>query len=233
MGNGILNLVMEALQDAGFAVDNAYPGSPRKFLEGRSAAVHIAGVDVAQSLVTVGVSVICPSARGGVQCELDATRALKVLKDLGASCVQSGCRYEGMAQAYVVEITASFACVTDGESYELGHGFTVSVGGVAVPWAVSFHAEQVRENQAQFAMGETEAVGVSQGSCQWQLQLEERIPPGGKEPVAFQEPVEIKILRGTVWETYRNCCWTSVQREITREGLHRIHRGIALGWEVD
>lgn len=232
MGNDILNLVLQKLREAGFPADKAYPGHPRKYLEETSAAVHIARVDVAQSLAVVEVCLVTPSSLGGVQCELDAIRAMKAVQTLGAECVLEGCKYEGMAQAYVAQFQAEFTCEANGDSFVPGPGFSLTADGVPLPYVRSFQTEQVRERDPQYAMGEPHPVGISEGGCIWKLQLEELIPVGAAETVLSPETAVLTVKRGAAQETYQGCSWTSMRRELTRAGLRRIYTGIAMEAEV-
>lgn len=231
MGNGILDLVLEWLRAANFRADAAYPGQRYPSLTGCAAAVHIQKVDQAALTVTVEVSIVCPAALGGTRCELEALRAADVLRQAGASCVLNGCGFNGAARTYTAAVQATFTGTADGENFTQGQGFSVSIGETQMPHAVAFQAEQKLDNQAQYAMGESAPIGISQGSWVWSLRLEELIGPGSAETAEDTEPFTLRVTRGTVTETYHDCRWTAIRREFSREGLRRIRSGISMGRE--
>lgn len=228
MGISILELVLRRLREANFTADVAFPGQKYPRLTEPVAAVHISRVDRSNLSVTVEVNIICPAELGGSRCELEALQATEVLRWAGATCIQNGCSYDGVAQVYVVPVSATFTGITEADNCSLGPGFSVYINNLLMPYAVSFQAEQVRENKAQYVMGETAPVGISQGSWVWNIRLEELIPGGNGETRDSAEPVQIRIESDAVSEVYYHCRWTSVRREFTREGLRRIRSGIAM-----
>lgn len=231
MGNGILDLVLERLREAGFRADAAYPGQRYPALTGCVAAVHIEKADQTAMTVTVEVIIACPAAQGGTQCELEALRAAEVLRQAGACCVLNGCQYDGASRNYTASVQATFTGTADGERIIQGQDFSVYIAQTRMPYAVSFQAGQKRDNQARYAMGESAPIGISQGSWLWSLRLEELFDPGRAETVEDTEPFTLRITRGPVTETYHDCRWTAIQREFSREGLRRIRSGISMGRE--
>lgn len=228
MGISILELVLEKLRQADFLADVAFPGQKYPVITGPVAAVHIEKVDRANLSVTVEVSIICPASMGGVSCEVEALRATEVLRMSGATCVQNGCQYDGLAQVYVVSVLATFICITDAESCTMGPGFKVYIQNKLVPFAVSFKSEQKADTQLLHEMGENAPIGILEGSVQWEFTLEELIPPGSimsdTDDAVFQLGVDGDVQK----ESYLNCRWTSVRREYTRQGLRRIRTGIGM-----
>ena len=158
MGISILELVLQKLRTADFLADVSFPGQKYPMISGPVAAVHIEKVDRANLSVTVEVSIICPASLGGTFCEVEALRATEVLRMAGATCIQNGCRYDGLAQVYVVSILATFICITDAESSTMGPGFVVYIQNKLVPFAVSFKSEQKADIQLLHAMGENSPV---------------------------------------------------------------------------
>lgn len=233
MGNGILGAILQNLREAGFAADYGYPGHARAMAEGAAAAIHLAKVDNSNSSVTVEVSVICPSVLGGTRCEMEALRVMEMLQADGAVCIQSGCKFDGMAQTYVVQIMAEYCGTLDGDVFTPRPKFSVSMNGKSIPFVVSFDAEQIRDDKVQYVMGESAPVGISSGSWIWNLRLEEMIPAGEVEDSDTGDPLSIKIAGSVMTEVYNGCRWTSVQRTITREGIRKIRKGMAMEREVE
>ena len=233
MGISILELVLRRLREENFMADVAYPGQKFPRITEPVAAVHIEKVDRASMTVTVEVSIVCPAAMGGTECELEALRATEALRRSGAVCVQNGCTYDGVAQVYAVAVLATFTCATEAEDCTMGPGFQVYIDDAVQSNAVSVSGEEVRDWQAEYAMGETSAVEACQGTCLWNIAFEELVPAGYAENGAPGETFVLKIVTDMTTEIYRDCRWTSVKREYTREGLRQVRKGIALAREVE
>lgn len=221
MGISILELVLQKLRQADFPADVAYPGQKFPQISQAVAAVHIAKVDRAGQEVTVEVNIVSPAEQGGTACELAALRATEALREAGAVCIQSGCKYDGVTQVYVVPVLAAFMAAMDEDRYTVGPGFTVSIDGQVQACALAFSAEELTGCQAEPVMGEAAPGGTSRGSCLWQIRLEELIPMGTAEEPEPAGSFVLQVATAMKTETYGHCDWTSIQREFTREGLRR------------
>ena len=228
MGISILELVLRRLREENFIADVAFPGQKYPAITEPVATVHIEKVDRANLSVTVEVNIICPASLGGVYCEVEALRATEVLRWAGATCVQNGCEYDGMAQVYVVSVLATFTCITGAEDCTLGPGFQVFLNDTQLPYALSFEAEQKKELDARFEIGEDAPIGIGNGSWLWSLRLEELIPAGNVESYDTDGVFTLRLESDTVTETYLNCRWNQIRREFTRQGLRRISSGISM-----
>ena len=227
MGISILELVLQKLREAKFPADTAFPGKPFPNITGTVASVHIKKVDRAERTVTLGVSVVSPAAIGGTACELEALRATEVLQSEGAACIQQGCRYDGIARVYVVEILATFTGITEADSCRLGPGFQVRIGQTTLGFVQSFSAQKKEAYQAEYAMGEEAPVGYSQKQAFWEITLRELLPAGSPEETEPEVPFSIWVVKDTAMDVYSGCRWLSEKREQTREGLLKIRTGIA------
>ena len=223
MGISILERVMRRLRNAEFQVDVAYPGQKFPQITKTVAAVHIQKVDRANMTVTLEVNIISPASLGGTACELEALRATEVLQWDSAVCVQNGCTYDGASQVYVVAVLAT--CT-------LGPGFYAYINGTAQPFAICFEEEEIREETAEFAMGEESPVGISRGKRLWHITLEELILPGSPEAMEPKDAFTLRIDRDAGTETFYHCRWTSIRRKMDQSGLRRIRKGIAMDREV-
>lgn len=231
MGISILDLVLSCLRQRNFHADVAFPGQKFPRITEPAATVHIERVDRANLSVTVEVCILCPAAMGGTACELEALRATEALRWEGAVCIQNGCSYDGVAQLYMVPILATFTCIAEENRCTMGPGFSVYIDDVLQPDAVAFSEEEVTQCQVEYAMGEALPVGISPGSRGWTLRLEELIISGAPEPEEPQGAFTLTVERTLKTERYLGCRWTSVRREISREGLRRIRTGVAQGRE--
>lgn len=230
MGISILELVLRLLREENFSADLAYAGRQWPMITEPVAAVHIAKVDRAELTVTVAVDILSPAALGGTCCEMAALRATEALHGAGAECIQNGCKYDGQAQAYAVNIQATFTGVTGEEDCTMGPGFRVYVDEVPMPFTVSFQSEQTARSQAYLETGMDPT--ASTGSWAWEFRLEEQIPGGSSESEQPEGTFQLRLERDGVSETYSECSWTSVHREFTRQGLRRIRKGVSVVRQV-
>lgn len=226
MGSMIPETVLGKLREAGFQADMAFPGGKGPVITDTVAAVHLKKVDRADMTATVEVCILVPAALGGAHCESEALRAMEVLHRAGGACVQNGCAYNGMTQTYSVSIQAEFSCVGGAEDTE--QDFRVFLGETEQVYALAFRSEQIADTETVPQMGEDAPAGIRQGSSRWEFTLEEMIPAGDPEPTGTSGAFQLRLERGTLKETYRNCLWTNIRREFTGRGLRRIRSGISL-----
>lgn len=227
MGYSILEYVLRCLRQQGLTADIAYPGQKFPTITGPVVTVHINSVDRANLLVTVEVSVICPASVGGTQCEMEALRVTEILRWNKAVCVQNGCRYDGIAQVYVVEILATFNGVTEADQCKVWPGFYVYMGDELLRYAISFQEEETTGIQAEYATGEYLGKGVSQRKRGWNIQLEELIPVGSVEAPEPEGEFTLQVVTDQKTEQYTGCRWTQIRREFSGKGIRRIRTGFA------
>lgn len=232
MGISILEKVLQRLRQARFNAMPAFPGQKYPQITETVAAVHIEKVDRASMTVTLEVNIICPASFGGTACEVEALRATETLQWDGAICIQNGCTYDGSSQVYMVAILATYTCVTEADSCVLGPGFEVYINEIYHRFVVSFTEEENRSHRAEFEMGESEPIGISLGSSVWEITVEELILPGSPELKEPNGPFELRIIRNGGTDIYYHCRWLSVRREMTRNGLHRVCKGVSMLKEV-
>ena len=229
MGISILELVLQELREGGFTADVAYPGQKYPPITETVAAVHIAEVDRANMTVTVEVTVISPAELGGTACEMAALRATEVLRWAGANCVQRGCDYDGMAQVYCVSILATFTCITEADDCAMGPGFAVYVDGTKLEFVAAFSNVELRDVVCCYEMGEDYPVGMTTGKSRWEITIVEVIPAGSEEVIYPNAATGVTVEKSNgETEIFRDCLFTSVQRENTNAGLKRTWKGIAM-----
>lgn len=227
MGISILEMVLQWLREADFLASVSFPGQKYPAITQPVAAVHIEKVDRSNQTVTVEVSIICPASLGGTRCEVEALRATEVLRWAGGNCIQNGCRYDGLAQMYVVSILATFTCVTEAENCSMGPGFRIFIEDRPVDNVVSFRSQQTVGVKPVFEMGENGPIGIHEGSSCWEFTLEELIPAGSAVAASLEGPFRLDLTSETVSETFTQCRWTSVRREYNHQGLRLIRSGIS------
>ena len=233
MAMSILDMVLSRLRRAGFKTGVAYPGQKYPPITEPMATVHIEKVDRNDLTVTVGVDILCPAAMGGTACELEALRATEVLRQSRAVCIQNGCTYDGVAQVYAVSILATYTGVTEADHYTLWSGFWCTINIAAQLHVIRFRTEEETGYQAEYAAGEETPAGFSRGSRIWRIEMEEMIPTGYEEKESPDADFTLQVTTDTQRENYYHCQWTSITREYTRQGLHRVRKGFALDREVE
>lgn len=229
MGYSILELVLRRLRQAGFRADAAYPGQKYPQIGETVATAHIEKVDRTNLTVTMEVSIISPAATGGTACEVEALRATEILRWAGAVCVQNGCTYDGVSQVYVVSILATFTGTTDADACVIWPGFYCYVDGSLQRFATNIQIEEVTGRQVEFAMGEAAPTGVSEGCRYWNIELEEVIPAGSAVSAEPGAGFVLKLITDEKTEEFSGCVWQTTIRAYSKEGLRRIHKGVALG----
>ncbi len=227
MGNVILQQVLTALKDGGFAAELAYPGRKMPQITGPVAAVHMAKVDSAALTSTVSVTILSPGKLGGAACEAEALEVMELLLGCGAVCVQEGCVYDRVSQLYAVEIRAAFTSVSQSEG-TTGAGFSVAINGVSHGCAVAFQSEETRDYTVEYVTTDPMPMANGTGKVQWSLRLEEQIPLGTAEPAEPSPGFSLVVTTEEKTETYTGCQWTSVSREYSSQGLRRLRKGFAL-----
>lgn len=228
---GILERVLRKLRQAGFSAEYAYSGKKHTAVTEPVAAVHMGELDRGACQISVAVSILCPAGMGGTACEEAGLRAVEALHEDGAVCTMQGCKYDGLTRSFSVAIVAVYSMAVSGaEQGELG--FSVSIDGKTLPYAMEFTAEEQHKHELRFCMGEREPKAVSLGHGGWNICLVELIPAGGEEAAEQTGSFSIQIDGQHGKELYRECVWTSVKREFTRQGLKCTRKGIAVGREV-
>ncbi len=226
-------MVLRTLRQERFSASVAFPGQKFPQIADTVAAVHIEQVDRANLTVTVEVSIICPASMGGTACEMEALRATEVLRWSGAVCVQNGCRYDGVAQVYTVQILATYSGVTEQDSCKVWRGFYCYRNDIRRMFARSFTSEYRNGAQAEYVMGEMLPVASSLGSRVWEIRLEELVPVGSPEPEDDEGEFTLQVDTEQKSEVYTGCRWSSVKRVVDQKGVHRVSTGFARSREVN
>ncbi len=232
MGLSILETVLRRLREENFRAEAAFPGGKYPDITQTVATAHIQEVNRGDRTVTVEVMILSPAAAGGSACETEALRATEALHWAGADCVQRGCQYNGTIRAYCVSILATFVGITGAEISDMGPGFTVYISDTVIPWATGFAAERTDRREVRYAIGENAPVDIAEGKEGWEITLEENIPAGSPVVKQTADFFSLRVERSDGYqETYYRCRWLSEKRDYSREGLHRVRRGIAMRME--
>lgn len=210
-----LNTVIAGLQREGYRTGRAFPGERMPHIQ--KPAVAVALQKEASGSQTLAVTVLYPENMGGGACEDDARVVAGFLRGMGYECVQEHCQYDGKSDRFFVRILATWNDVQADAPY------TVTVGENLMRYTTSFQAEQkINVEDWDGRDGENSA------SAPWTLTLEEMIPRDVEEPEDVAVPFVLTVSRGTVEESYSDCCWSSYNRLDTQEGLKKVRTVLAL-----
>ena len=212
----IVTLVIEALRGAGIRSDEAYPGRRIPALTGAVAAVRLGKMDRSVRTTAVQVVVMSPAKSGGSVCETNALRAVRVLQNMGGTCVKSICKFDEMADVFYIEIEVTFFGTALEDGWLPGPGYAIAIGLQPMEQVVSFSAERSTDKDTPTI---SDAV--------WQFTMEEQLLPGDGEPPDPQEPFTITITRESGRESFDGCRWTLVRREETIRGVTQVRKGTA------
>ena len=217
MADWILDRVVDRLIESGISAYLAYPGTAQTDIGEGCAAVSLEKMEYTTRSAVVLVSVMVPVSAGGAACQKLGIRVGGVLEAMGAVCVQEGCRFDGYADGYCVNVRGTFYGADVTEQWESAASFRVKLEDTELGNTVGFQAEQ-----------EVDAVtGEPLSSAVWIFRLEETFGRGEGPMPAPTEPFTITVLRSGSTDVYRECKWTAVALENTATGLRQIRQGVA------
>lgn len=217
MGNSILDSVVQGLQSSGIPAMPAYPGNLQPALSEACAAVCYKMVDWAAEKTQVLVTVLTPAVLGGTVCEAKAMEASRILRDMGAGCLQGECQYDSIGSLFSVEICATFDGMEEPVSWMDMPGFTLWLAGQRLDNVSSF-----------MAWREVDEGAVDIESALWHFRLEELfLAEDAEQYNTEQSPFSIEVMRKGQTETYTECVWTSHKLEFSGANMRRIREGIA------
>lgn len=217
MGDVILDLVVELLNENGIMAEAAQPAGDMVAVQTTVAAVGLERVDQAEESATILVEMVSPAMQGAKICQKRALKVYDILREAGAICRQDKCTFLSKANMFCTPITAVFYGTATAEGWQPRQEYTVSVEGVPIPKVTAFSARQ------QLA-GEEE---TSLSAMLWEFTLEEFLPVGVPEPAEPEEPFTLTISHGTESETYTGCKLTARERVAERKGVRQIRKGTA------
>lgn len=222
MGQSILDVVVQLLNDGGVPAAPAMPEEDMQVIHSPVAAVSLEKVDRIEGSATVLVEVVAPIKSGARRCQMRALDVCQILTNAGAQCVQGNCIFISKAALFRVQVTALFYGIARSDSWEGRSAYTVSIADVPLGYVRSFSAEQTvdEENSAL--------------SCAaWTFTLEEFFPSGAQEPEDPQEPFVLCFAGADATETFSGCTLTQRQRLHSAEGIRQIRKGKATGRTVE
>lgn len=213
----IVDAVIGALTEAGFAARKAYPGGAMPNISQPQLAVNLEKLDYTARCATVLVTVMVPVQQEGAACEAAAVQAGAALEALGGIVVQEECRFNAYADAYYIRVLGTFYGSAVMEGWSAASEFTVEINETVLTNAVSFRAEQAVD----------QVTGTPLSTAVWSFRLEEKFGWGEGPLPSPTDSFSVTVLRSSGMEIYEDCTWTSVQLEDTATGLRQIRTGVA------
>ncbi len=215
--------VLDAFAAAGISACRCYPGQLQPEIDSPMAVVGVHKLTAKETVLSV--QLFSSTEQGGGACEDAAVAAVQVLLELGAECTQEGCKYDRTADRFYVQLLALWKTVQPaGPETPNAVGCRVSIDGVELPYLTGFSAEQTAKMQQVKAL----SVGTVELRCEdpyWTLTVEELLPlelaPQAPEPFHFS----LTVSRSGYTESYTQCCWKTVLREDTPQGVRQVRIG--------
>lgn len=212
MGLLTVDEAVEALRGAGLRAGRGYPGGVMPQIGALAVAVNLEQAE--ETAITLAARVCCPGAMGGPACEDGAEQVAAAWTAAGGTCVQENCSYDGYSDLYCVRVLGTWA-------EEPAMSAQVTLGGTALEYVTVVRTEV----EAQWAQSERGFMGEDPETTLqeqlWTVTLEELLPSRSAlvEPAS---PFVLTVAEGGVLERYGNCCWMSVRREDTAEGVRQV-----------
>lgn len=217
MATLIVTSVIEALNQAGYSAENAYPGGALSNITAVRMAVNLEKMDYTARSATVLVTVMVPMGMGGQACETAAISAGTVLERLGGVVIQEECRFNAYADAYYIRVLGTFYGSAVLEGWSSASEFRVDIDEMVLEHAVAFRAEQAVD----------QVTGTPLSTAVWTFRLEEKFGWGEGPRTVPEENFTVTVMRDSGMENYTECRWISIQLEDTATGLRQIRTGVA------
>ncbi len=211
MGQSILNIVVQLLNDSGLPTEPAQPAATMTAIHMPVAAVSLEQADRKSRSVTVLVEVVAPVIYGALRCQHRALDVCHILSREGAVCCQDECTFDSHLGMFVTPVKAVFSGITLSDDWIPIAPNTVEINGQNLPYCVGFTAEK-----------EVDKVRPTLAEVPWTLTIEEFIPAGVTEPEELEDAFNISVSSQGKRETYPSCTLTQIRRIATPEGIRQL-----------
>ena len=217
MGDIILDMVVELLNQQGIMAEAAQPAGNMVAAQTTVAAVGLECVDQAAETATILVEMVSPANQGAKICQKRALKVYDILQEAGAVCRQDKCTFLSKANMFCTPITAVFYGTATAEGWQPRQEYTASVAGVSLPKVTAFSAQQRLTGEE----------ATSLAGMAWEFTLEEFLPVDVSESEDPEEPFTLTVTTGGKSETYTGCRLTARERVTERNGIRQVRRGTA------
>lgn len=222
MGYPEVGQVIYWLKSVGLRADRGFPGANMPRIEAPAAAVSLYEIDSALGRRTISVVVCSPVGAGGSACEDMAVRVMQVLTGQGADCIQNACSYNNWGHFFSVQVLASWQEIPEGDSW-----FTVSLGTNEMPFVTGITTRRETARTPIGSMGQREPGAILIEPGPWQITLTEQLPAGETEPEVPPDSFTLTVIRGETRESFTDCAWTEVLREVGHNGTRLVRTAVA------
>lgn len=223
---------MSILKEAGIRAGEEYPAGEWVELRSAGAAVGLEELDCRAGTATFQVRVLSPRSLGGWSCQTAAAQAAAALEAAGFRCRTGTMAYLSGNDCFCVPVTAVMEVSFAGGTWILEPHWEFRWNETRLAGVEEFTAERNLDRRVIGAFCQGEPVGVTPGHGGWNLKLVQTIGRGSSEPEEPAEPFVLTATQESGTEVYSGCCWNSVTRHYTQEGLRIERRGFALSREV-
>lgn len=230
MGREWLTWLAEILTAAGIRAGEEYPAGEWMEVAEPVAAVGLAELDCSAGTAEFSVRVLSPRRLGGWTCQSAGAKAAEALAKEGLLCRMGGMEYLSGNDCFCVMLTVTAEISCREGSWRFGGQWTYAWNEELIPGVEEFTAEQDLDRRLIGAFCQGEPVGVTPGFGGWKLTLVQTV--SGEEPEGPAEPFTLDVTGDATAVRYSGCCWNSITRQHTRQGLRIERRGFALRREV-
>lgn len=232
MGIEWLNAIREALDSLGIRTEVGTPGRHAVEIAGTVAAVNLTGIDTAEGVMTVTVTVITPRAAGVLGCQEAAETAAAALAAQAGDWVCDGWRYDSAIDCYCIDLTGKRSVGLSGTRWVGAEGYEVLVGQTPQEFVTDFQASRMMDRRLYCGVSQSVPYGVTPAKEGWSVRLTQRIPWNRTEPEGAEEPFELTVRRGGCSQVFHQCCWSEYTSRQTQSGTELVRVGLALEREV-
>lgn len=211
MGQQLINSVVQALADAGYAVERGYPQGKMRSITQPVCAVNLQSADFMENQLTILVQVLSPLELGAESCEAAALEVGEVLNALSGQCSIGACRYDSRTALFSVDVTIRFSVDKP----------AITVDGQSLRYVQSFNAWRTVDSTV-----------TVWSAAKWHFQVEEWIPAGQEEQTLPEEAFTLTYAGPNGKEQYTAATWTYQKREWSGAGIRQIRSGVADSMEI-
>lgn len=211
MGQSILDIVVQLLNEKGVQAAPAQPSDIMAHIHTPVAAVSLERVDRAKKAVTVLVEIVAPIAATALRCQREALDTCEILSREGAVCSQGDCTFDSRSSLFVTPVRAVFSGIALSDDWIPATSNTVAINERDLPYCTGFTAEK-----------EVTKILPTLAEVGWTVTLEEFFPAGVAEPEELTEAFSIRVISQGKYELYTSCTMTGIRRIATPEGIRQI-----------
>lgn len=235
MGTQWLTQIADALAEAGFRTEQAYPGGFRMEISETVAAVGLRDLDYRAGMAEFEVRILSPGRLGGWNCQSGAAKALTALEELGLNCKMEPMAFRRECGCFEICVRGKWAVLEP--RTETRPAFPkLRINNEYVSGVAEFTAEQDGGRELIGSAGTAQPVGITAPRGGWKIRMVQVIPPGQAPDPQPEEPFVLDIRESGRLTAYTDCGWnrvvtsrTPVRTQVAWEGFALRREEFVLG----